>query len=255
MSRILISNDDGIYGVGLNALIKAVRPLGEVIVVVPDSERSAASHSITLHKPFRVQRMPIELGAKDLIYVYVANGTPSDCVKFGIHQVLKGKKVELVIGGINNGPNLGEDTIYSGTVAVARQGAMLGVPAFAISVTKDSKPCFLMAAKVAFKIAKKVLKNKLPPRVFLNVNVPPSLNHNSSLKITSLGRRVYGKAIPSGIDPRGNPYYWLAGDVPKGIPEKGTDIEAIKSHFVSITPLTLDSTCNSFLPELKSWEF
>ena len=135
MSRILISNDDGIYGLGLKPLIRTLRALGEVIVIVPEGEQSAASHSITLHKPFRVQSIPVELNKNDVIHIYITNGTPSDCVKFGIHEVLKNKKPDLVVGGINNGPNLGEDTVYSGTVAVAREGAMLGIPSFAISLS------------------------------------------------------------------------------------------------------------------------
>ena len=250
--RILISNDDGIYGLGLKPLIHALQTLGEVTVIIPDSERSAASHSITLHKPFRVQTLSIKLNSHDKAQVYITNGTPSDCVKFGIHEILKGKKVDLVVGGINSGPNLGEDTIYSGTVAVARQSAMLGVPSFSISVMREKPADFNAAAKVSVKVAKFILKNKLPPRIFLNVNLPPFSNRKMPVEFTRLGRRIYGKEIPSGVDPRGSPFYWLAGVVPTGIPEEGTDIGAVKLNRVSVTPLDIDSTAYPFLEKLRN---
>ncbi len=255
MPRILVSNDDGIYAEGLKPLLAALRPLGEVVAIVPDNERSAASHSITLHKPFRVQEVPVEINSKKIIHVYITNGTPADCVKFGIHEFFKNKKVDLVIGGINNGANLGEDAIYSGTVAVARESAMLGIPSFSISVIRAKREDYLRAAAVAQRVAKSVLKKKLPSRVFLNINVPPMNGKKMEILATRLGRRIYGNEIPSGVDPRGNPYYWLAGVMPKGIPEGGTDIAIVKAKKVSVTPLTIDSTCSSFLPELSRWKF
>lgn len=252
--RILISNDDGIYGLGLKPLIQMLRKLGEVLVVIPDSERSAASHSITLHKPFRVQTLRVPLRSGEYTKIYITNGTPSDCVKFGIHELFKGKKIDLVVGGINSGPNLGEDTIYSGTVAVARQSAMLDVPSFAISVLRGTDKDYEIAAEVSLKIAKLIIKNKLPPHVFLNVNVPPQANNQYKIKVTRLGRRIYGKKIPSGVDPRGQAYYWLAGTIPRGIPEQGTDLGAIKSGMISITPLNVDSTAHFFLPTIEGWK-
>lgn len=255
MARILISNDDGIYGPGLRPLIKELRQIGEVVVVVPDGERSAASHSITLHKPFRAQKLPVELSKKEVIHVTITNGTPSDCVRFGVLEILKNKKVDLIVGGINSGPNLGEDIVYSGTVAIAREAAMFGIPSFAVSATDSKKVNFEIAAKVARKIAKILLKKKLPPRIFLNVNIPPLSNHKVAMEVTRLGRRVYGKEIPSGVDPRGQPYFWLAGDMPKGIPEPGTDMFAIQARKISITPLAVDSTSLAFLSELSHWKF
>lgn len=253
MRRILISNDDGIYGLGLKPLIRALRPLGELVVIVPDGERSAASHSITLHKPFRVQTLPVELSSKDVIRVNITNGTPADCVRFGLLEILKKKKVDLIVGGINHGPNLGEDIIYSGTVAVAREGAMMGIPAFAVSIVDGSKADYQVAARTSYKLARTILEHKLPPRVFLNVNVPIVTNHKTSFEVTRLGRRVYGKVIPSGIDPRGQLYYWLAGDIPKGIPEPGTDMAAIKAKKISITPLSVDSA-SAFLTDVSRWK-
>src|SRR3989338_6845185 len=172
MPRILISNDDGIYGQGLKPLIRAMRPLGELVVIVPDGERSAASHSITLHKPFRIQTLPVELSKKDIIHVYISNGTPSDCVRFGLLELLKHKRVDLVVGGINHGANLGEDIIYSGTVAVAREAAMQGIPALAVSVVDSHHKSFEAAAKITQKIARLIFRDRLPSRVFLNINVP-----------------------------------------------------------------------------------
>jgi 5'-nucleotidase len=253
--NILIANDDGIYGPGLKPLIRAMLKLGEVFVVVPDSERSAASHAITLHKPFRVQSMPLDLGHRRHFRVHTTNGTPADCVRFGVLEMLKKKKVHLVVSGINYGANLGEDTVYSGTVAAVREGAMMGIPGFAVSVVDASKAEFKAAERVCVRIARQILSNGIPPRTFLNVNIPPVNHHRMPIAVTRLGRRIYGKEIPSGIDPRGQAYYWLAGDEPRGIPEEGTDIAAIKAKQVSVTPLAIDSTYQPFLPELTAWKF
>lgn len=253
--RILVCNDDGIYGLGLAPLIRAVRGFGEITVVVPDKERSAASHAITLHKPFRVQAMPVQIGKRKKVNAYIANGTPADCVRFGMLEILKNKRVDLVVSGINYGANLGEDTLYSGTVAVAREAALMGVPSFAMSVVDPSRAEFAVAEKIARRISRQVLKNKLPPRTFLNVNIPPVSKHTLPIAVTRLGRRVYGKNIPSGIDPRGVAYYWMSGVAPKGVEEEGTDISAIKAGKVSITPLGLDTTYTPFLPELNAWKF
>lgn len=255
MPKILISNDDGIYGLGLKPLIRELRKLGQIVVVVPDGERSAASHSITLHKPFRVQLLQVELSRNDVVHVNIANGTPSDCVRFGVLEILKDKKVDLVVGGINAGPNMGEDTAYSGTVAVAREGAMLGIPSMAVSIVHSSRTNFEGAAKVAGRIARQLLENKLPSRIFLNVNLPGKVHPDTSIQITRLGRRIYGKAIASGIDPRGQQYYWLAGQVPQGIYDRGTDLAALKARKISITPLSVDSTELSFISELSRWQF
>ncbi len=253
MPRILISNDDGIYGQGLKPLIRAMKPLGELIVIVPDGERSAASHSITLHKPFRIQSLPIELSNKEVMHVYISNGTPSDCVRFGLLELLKNKKVDLVVGGINHGLNLGEDIIYSGTVAVAREAAMQGIPSMAVSIGEGTHETFALAAATSQKLAKLILERKLPNRVFLNINVPHANGVKPKVEITRLGKRVYGKVIPSGVDPRGHLYYWLAGDIPKGIPEPGTDIWAIKSKKISVTPLTVDSAA-PILTDIHRWK-
>lgn len=254
--RILISNDDGVYGSGMIPLIKALRPLGEVVVIVPDSERSAASHNITLHKPFRIRTVQMPLGTGKYYPVHIANGTPADCVRFGLLKVLKGKKVDLVVGGINQGLNLGDDTVYSGTVALAREAAMHRIPAFAISVKDGKNHTFEMAAKVACRVACAIFKYKLPPRMFLNVNVPQSRGGKMpDFQLARLGRRVYGKTITTRVDPRGAEYHWLAGEEPGGIAEKGTDIAAYQMGKVSVTPLTPDATNDLFLTKMLGWSF
>ncbi len=254
--RILISNDDGVYGSGMIPLIKALRPLGEVIVMVPDGEKSAASHSITLHKPFRVRTVQIDLGKGKHFPVHITNGSPADCVRFALLKFLRGKKVDLVVGGINHGLNLGDDTVYSGTVALAREAAMHHIPAFAISVKEGAPKAFQVAAGVAARISRAIFRYKLPPRMFLNVNVPHvSGGKAPEIRVTRLGRRVYGKTITSRKDPRGEEYHWLAGEEPRGIAAKGTDIEAFQSGKVAVTPLTPDATDVSFLPALANWSF
>lgn len=251
MKTILVCNDDGAYGLGLKPLILAMRTLGKVVVIVPDSERSAESHSITLHKPFRVQAIKIGLNKKESMDIYTTNGTPADCVRFGILKVLKGKKVDLVVGGINQGLNLGEDAIYSGTVAVAREAALQEIQSMALSTASGDHGDYASAAKVSIQLARMIFRQALPLRTFLNVNVPIMQKGSLAVQVTKLGKRLYGKEIAQGIDPRGRPYYWLAGEIPSGIAENGTDIAAIRAKKISVTPLMVDATCDTFLPELS----
>jgi 5'-nucleotidase len=242
MKTILVTNDDGIYGPGLPPLIKELKKLGKVVAVVPDQERSGTSHSITLHKPFRVQ----ELGAE----VYIANGTPADCVRYGARWLIKGK-VDLVVSGINTGPNLGQDVIYSGTVAGAREGALLKIPSFAVSVADVVKGDFKLAATVAGRIARKMLRSSFPADIYLNVNVP---NRVKGVKITSVGRRIYDETIECRTDPRGKKYYWLAGKFVKGESRQGSDINTVKEFFVSVTPLQLDPTARTMIGVFEQWK-
>ena len=238
---ILVTNDDGIYGAGLNPLIRELKKIGKVVVIVPDQERSGTSHSITLHKPFRVQA----LGTM----IYIANGTPADCVRYGARSLIKGK-VDLVVSGINAGPNLGQDVIYSGTVAGAREGAILKIPSFAISIAELAKGNFSGAAKVAVSLAKKILGNKFPEDIYLNVNVPDKFK---GTRITSLGTRIYDETIECRTDPRGLKYYWLAGRFISGLRQAGTDIAAVRDSQVSITPLQLDPTALQFFGMFQKW--
>ncbi|MBI4369186.1 MAG: 5'/3'-nucleotidase SurE [Elusimicrobia bacterium] len=248
---ILLTNDDGIYGPGLKPLKSALSKLGHVVCIVPEQERSAASHALTLHKPLRVQQVSRN--------IYILNGTPADCTRFGILHLLM-SKVDLVVSGINSGVNLGEDVIYSGTVAAAVEGAMLGLPAVAVSRPPEANPsAYVPAAAAAARVAKNVLKRNLPPGVCLNVNVPAARNGRApKLKgfvVTQLGHRVYGKKVTIRRDPRGRHYYWLIGKNVLGVPTPGSDVEAFEKGYVTITPVTTDWTALAFLTDLKRWKF
>lgn len=229
--NILVTNDDGIYGAGLRPLMKILESLGNVTTVVPDQERSGASHSITLHKPFRIHEVEPRL--------FFTNGTPADCVKYAVRHMFKGK-VDLIVSGINSGPNLGNDVVYSGTVAGAREGAMLGISSFAVSVAELANGDFDQAAVVAGRIADNLLAMAVPLcRVYLNVNVPRGAK---GMMLTAVGTRIYDEKVACRTDPRGKKYYWLAGRFVSGKHHEGTDITAVSNGFVSVTPLHLDPT-------------
>ena len=245
---ILLVNDDGVYVEGLRPLAKALATVGRVTTVVPERERSAASHAITLHKPIRVRRLEPNL--------YIMNGTPADCARFGVISVLK-ERVDLVVSGINHGANLGADTMYSGTVGAAKEACMLGIPSFAISITtKDEKPHFASAARFARLTARRLLEHPLPRRTCLNINVPNRpWSGLKGVAVTTLGQRIYGRALSPRVDPRGLTYYWMAGAVPRGVPEQGSDIPAIEEKRVSVTPLGLYENDTAFLSELRRWRW
>jgi 5'-nucleotidase len=245
--RILVVNDDGIYGEGLRPLAAALAGLGRVTVVVPEKEQSAASHAITLHKPIRLRRIDEDF--------YIINGTPADCARFGTLCLLK-EKVDLVVSGVNRGANMGDDTLYSGTVGAAKEACFLGFKAMAVSLVQPAVRNFPAAARAARRIAALVLKNGLPENVCLNVNVPD--RPWASLKppvVTHLGRRVYGREHVPRLDPRGQAYYWMAGHVPKGILSPGSDLAAVRDGRVSVTPLRLDLTDGDALVALRSWRW
>lgn len=239
--KILISNDDGIYGAGLQPLISVMKKLGEVFVVVPDCQMSASSHSITISKPIRL--ISQEKG------IYTINGTPSDCVRFGIIEIMK-HKVDIIVSGINDGPNLGDDCIYSGTVAAAREGAMLGLPSFAVSLVSNAKNNFEIAADFTEKIIKKALKFNIPKYTFLNINVPDTVDIKG-IELTRMGKRIYNEDVEKRTDPRGFDYYWMTGKGINGYSTKGTDIFAVDKNYVSVTPLKIDQTDLSYLEKLK----
>lgn len=245
--NILVVNDDGVYGAGLKPLARALAPLGRVTVVVPEKEQSAASHAITLHKPIRLRRL-----ARDF---YIINGTPADCARFGALCLLK-DRVDLVVSGINRGANMGADTLYSGTVGAAKEACFLGFPAVAVSLVQPAERNFGAAARVARAVAKVLLKNPLPSNVCLNVNVPDL--PWSSLKgaaVARLGRRVYGREHLPRTDPRGEAYYWMAGHVPKGLSDRGSDLAAVREGKVSITPIRLDITDGDALAVVRGWRW
>jgi len=248
--NILITNDDGIYAEGLFALKSALDSLGAVHVVAPDRPRSASGHSITLHKPLRLSKVRLPDGSQG----YATNGTPSDCVSLAVLDVI-GEKVDLVVSGINWGPNLGWDLTYSGTVSAAMEAAIMGIPAFAVSVASyEEDVSFDYAARFSLFLARLLLKHRLPPDTLLNVNVPNRpADHIRGIEITRQGKRRYTGKIEKRVDPSGRTYYWLGGDTAIDELEEGTDVKAVADDKVSVTPVHLDLTGYSALEQLRTW--
>lgn len=247
--RILISNDDGIFAPGLAVLAAVAASMGEVFVVAPDTEQSAKSHGLTMHKPLRVYPQ----GERR----FSVTGTPADAVYVALHQILPGPP-DLVLSGVNRGANLGNDVHYSGTVAAAREAALNGLPAIAVSLhlsdTDDGTVHYETAALVAVDIARQLLQDPLPPGVFLNINAPnlarPDL---AGVCVAPLGQRIYSSAVREDHDPRGKPYYWLGGPA-IGFGGGGhTDGERISRGFATITPLHTDPTDPPSLRRLQGW--
>jgi 5'-nucleotidase len=231
---ILLTNDDGFYSEGIEALHRRLKDLGEIFIVAPDRERSATSLSLTLHRPLRVKR----IGEN----VFAVDGTPADCVYLALQKFLP-RKPDLLISGINSGPNLGQqDVSYSGTVAAAIQGTFLQVQSFAISLLHDEKGRFQFdaASKIAFQVAKRLLQNKLPEGITLNINIPPP--PFKGIKITTLGQRRYNPEIIEEKDPRKNSYYWIGTGNPKTIGDEESDVVVVKLGYISVTPLHTDLT-------------
>jgi len=231
---ILVSNDDGIRAAGIQALYTALADLGEVWVVAPDREQSAASHALSLHRPLRAEQLEERHFAVD--------GTPTDCVNLAINGILP-ERPALVVSGINHGGNMGDDITYSGTVSAAMEATLLGIPAIALSlVGRDSKD-FRPAARFSCRLAETVLSRGLPPDTLLNVNVPPLPEEKlRGFAVTRQGKRRYGDAIVEKIDPRGKKYYWIGGDDLGHVPMEGSDFSAVEDGYISVTPLHLDLT-------------
>jgi len=250
--QILITNDDGIYAPGLLPLIKEMRKIGKVHIVVPNQEKSGVSHALTLDRPLRAFKIRNGIDElKEWDGMYVVNGTPADCVRLSILSLFK-RKIDLVVSGINRGANLGEDVIYSATVAAAREASMLGIPGLAVSLLIKNGQYFSTAAKYAYKVSKWILKNGLSPGIFFNLNVPDLPERKiKTFVVTRLGKRIYSEKIDSRRDPRGLKYYWLAGKAPSGINEPGTDISALNQKTVSLTPLKYNPTAEELIPVLK----
>ncbi len=250
MVRILLSNDDGIDSEGLRALHAALIPLGELIVVAPDREQSAAGHSLSLHRPLRVNEVEQNWFAVD--------GTPTDCVNLALNGLLKDNRPDILLSGINRGGNLGDDITYSGTVAAAMEATLLGLPAAALSLVHEEGEAlgYELAQKVARVSARQVLSRGLVPGVLLNINIP-NVSPDQCLgeKITRQGKRVYEESIVEKIDPRGREYFWIGGNSLRWEDEPDTDFEAIAKNKVSITPLRLDLTDYDAMKGLEGWRF
>lgn len=243
---ILLTNDDGIHSPGLAALSEQLASLGRVVVVAPDRERSAASHSLTLQSPLRAE----ELSPGH----FSVDGTPTDCVNLGIHGLLE-ERPALVISGINRGGNLGDDITYSGTVAAAMEATLMGVPAFAISLDAQSFPdaVFTGAAHFAALLARMILERGLPADTLLNVNVPAG--QPRGVRLTRQGKRRYSDLVVEKLDPRGRKYYWIGAGEASFQAIEGTDFHAVHSGCISITPLHLDLTNYRSFDHLAAWNF
>lgn len=244
MPRILVTNDDGIYSEGLKKLADACREHGEVLIVAPDREQSAASHALTLNRPLRL--LQIE---KDS---WVVDGTPTDCVNLAVLKLMKEARPDLIVSGINFGPNLGDDVTYSGTISAAFEGALLNIPSIAFSALVGKNFSFDRCAVFAGDLVRIALEEHRDPRVILNVNFP--LGEFAGVRVTRLGRRIYSEGVIERLDPRGRKYYWIGGEPPIWHPGEGTDFEAIEKGYIAITPLHLDLTHHESIPRLKSLE-
>lgn len=238
---ILVTNDDGIHGAGLRPLVAELKKISRVIAIVPDQERSGMSHSITLHKPLWIRKVDNDF--------YMTTGTPVDCVRFSILHMFK-KKIDMVVSGINTGPNLGEDVIYSGTVAGAREGALLGKPSLAVSLSDLGNINFRDAAIFARHLAEKVFAKGIPDDIYLNVNYPKV---KRGVEVTTLGKRVYDEKILTRRDPRGGTYFWLSGKILKSKFVKGADTGAVDRGRVSITPLRVETANPAICGETAKW--
>lgn len=242
---ILVTNDDGIHSPGLQVLAEALRVLGRVVVVAPDRERSAISHALTLHSPLRA----IEHGTD----AWAIDGTPTDCVNLGIHGLLR-ETPDLVVSGINQGSNLGDDLTYSGTVAAAMEATLMGVPAMAVSLAADrfTAADFHWGAWWAARLAVTVRERGLPADTFLNINIPAGRPHG--MRLTRQGKRRYADAVVRNTDPRGRTYYWIGAGELSFHDLEGTDVHAVERGWVSVTPLHLDLTNYAAFERLRHWE-
>lgn len=248
--HILISNDDGIFALGIRILANTIANHGyKVTVIAPDRERSATGHGLTLHHPIRADL--IEGIFAPEVTAWSCSGTPSDCVKLGLSAVLK-EKPDFVISGINQGSNLGTDILYSGTVSAAMEGTIDGITSIALSLASFTKKEFQPAANYAVKLIEQLINNPLPEPTLLNVNIPPVAEADiAGVKITRQGIRRYIENFQERVDPRGRCYYWLAGELVEEIeqpehiylpPDLPTDVQGNKENYITITPLQYNLT-------------
>jgi 5'-nucleotidase len=253
MKHILVTNDDGVLAPGLLALAQEMRKLGKVSILAPDRNWSGGGHVKTLDRALRVREFRLADGTQ----AFASDGAPSDCVALATLGYFK-EPIDLVVSGINVGANLGHDVTYSGTVTAAMEAVIMGVPGVAVSLEAieghigevDYSP----AARAAGKVVRQVIENGLPQEILLNVNVPflPA-EKIRGIMLTRQGLRVYHSRLDERVDPRNRPYYWIGGDAPTGVPERGTDVGALAEGFVSVTPMQLDLTAFRALTDLNTW--
>ena len=243
--RILLSNDDGYFAPGLSCLAEALATIAEIIVVAPERDRSGASNSLTLDRPLSLR--------KSHNGFYYVNGTPTDCVHLAVTGMLD-TLPDMVVSGINDGANMGDDTIYSGTVAAATEGFLLGIPSLAVSLAGFSKGNFATAALVAKEIVQRFENDILHGAVLLNVNVPDiAYDQLKGMEVTRLGRRHKAEPVVKSRSPRGETVYWVGAAGPAQDAGEGTDFYAVKNNRVSITPLQIDLTRYGQLDAIKEW--
>jgi 5'-nucleotidase len=246
---ILVTNDDGVYAPGIYALFKAMRDIGDARVVAPESERSAVGHALTISDPLRVWTVD-RYGET---FGHAVNGTPADCVKLAVKSILK-RKPDLVVSGINQGPNTAINVIYSGTVSAATEGTIMGVPSIAFSLASFRISDFDFSARFATHMAKKVLEHGLPEGTILNVNIPALPEEQIvGVKITRQGRGRYEEYFEKRVDPMNRNYYWLAGKKLQLDSEPDVDDVAVLERYVAITPIQFDLTDYKILKNLETW--
>jgi len=247
--RLLLSNDDGIDADGLKALAEAVRGLGEVTVAAPDRQQSAVGHAITLSDPLRT----VEVHRNGSFFGYAVEGTPADSVKLAVSALME-EPPDLVLSGINLGPNPGINVIYSGTVSAATEGTILGIPSMAISIDTFESAHWETAGRVARLLVPLLYRHGLPDDTLLNVNVPNlPFDELKGIRITRMGRSRFVEWFDKRTDPRGNVYYWMDGEMRLQENRSGSDIEALSNGYVSVTPIGLDLTQHSAMEELSNW--
>ncbi len=251
--HILITNDDGIYAPGLLALAREMKKIGNVSIVAPDRNWSASGHVKTMERPLRVKETHLADGTPAL----ASDGAPSDCVALALLGLIE-EKIDLVVSGINPSPNIGHDLTYSGTVTAAMEASIAGLPGLAFSLERpdeisgeiDYEPC----ARIARKLVENIVKHNHVANLLLNINIPGIPDDKiKGIRITRLGLRVYRDELVKRLDPRNRPYYWIGGEFPTSLSKEGTDADALKAGYVSITPLSLDFTDDKALERLNSW--
>ena len=241
MKTIFITNDDGIHSPGILALQQALAELGQTIVIAPDRDNSAVSHSLTMNRPLKINEL------KDNFYT--VDGTPTDCVALGLKTILK-VQPDLLVSGINAGANLGDDISYSGTVSAAIEGTMYGIPSMALSVGGEPPYDFRAAMQIAACMARKILRNSLPENTLLNINIPSGSAYDK-IRVTRQGRRLWENSIHETLDPRGSKHYWIGGGTAVTDIGEDTDVHVFASGNVSITPIQLDLTNHNGITYLK----
>ncbi|MFQ6614410.1 MAG: 5'/3'-nucleotidase SurE [Fidelibacterota bacterium] len=247
---ILLTNDDGIYAMGIYALWEAITPLGEVAIVAPDTEKSAVGHAITIADPIRTQPVNRRSGFEGV----AVTGTPADCVKIAVRSLLD-RKPDLIISGINAGANVGNNIIYSGTVSAATEGTMLGIPSIAVSLNSFKGRHWESAQKYARLFAARTLERSLPPGTLLNINVPDlPLEEIRGIKPARQGHVYFEDRFDKREDPRGRRYYWMTGEIVD--PSEGEEADSVLLHqgYATVTPIHYQLTHEAFLQELNTWE-